>query len=47
MSTISPFEMVDLIAGLKTRHSGLELKLCDASAPTPEDQPFILFVWNY
>ena len=32
MSTISPFEIVDLIAALKTRHHGLELKLCDASA---------------
>ena len=32
MSTISPFEIVDLIAALKTRHNGLELKLCDASA---------------
>jgi LysR family transcriptional regulator, hydrogen peroxide-inducible genes activator len=32
MSTISPFEIVDLIAALKTRHHGLELKLSDASA---------------
>jgi len=32
MSTISPFEIVDLISALKTRHHGLELKLCDASA---------------
>ncbi len=31
MSTISPFEIVDLIAALKTRHHGLELKLCEAS----------------
>jgi LysR family transcriptional regulator, hydrogen peroxide-inducible genes activator len=32
MSTISPLEIVDLIAALKTRHEGLELRLCDASA---------------
>src|SRR5215467_2589614 len=32
MSTISPDEIVDLIAALKTRHDGLELRLCDASA---------------
>ena len=32
MSTISPFEIVDLIAALKARHKGVELKLCDASA---------------
>lgn len=32
MSTISPNEIVDLIAGLETRHEGLELKLSDASA---------------
>lgn len=32
MSTISPSEIVDLIAALKTRHKGLELHLCDASA---------------
>jgi LysR family transcriptional regulator, hydrogen peroxide-inducible genes activator len=32
MSTISPFEIVDLIAALKARHNGIELKLCDASA---------------
>jgi LysR family hydrogen peroxide-inducible transcriptional activator len=32
MSTISPIEIVDLIAALKTRHEGLELRLCDASA---------------
>jgi DNA-binding transcriptional LysR family regulator len=32
MSTISPAEIVDLIAALKTRHEGLELRLCDASA---------------
>src|SRR5499427_5125065 len=32
MSTISPDEIVDLIAGLKARHDGLELHLCDANA---------------
>lgn len=32
MSTISPDEIVELIAALKTRHEGLELRLCDASA---------------
>ena len=32
MSTISPGEIVDLIAALKTRHDGLELRLCDANA---------------
>jgi LysR family transcriptional regulator, hydrogen peroxide-inducible genes activator len=32
MSTISPDEIVDLIAALETRHQGLELRLCDADA---------------
>ena len=32
MSTISPDEIVDLIAALKERHDGLELRLCDANA---------------
>ena len=32
MSTISPLEIVDLIAALKGQHDGLELRLCDASA---------------
>jgi LysR family transcriptional regulator, hydrogen peroxide-inducible genes activator len=32
MSTISPTEIVDLIAALKTQYEGLELRLCDASA---------------
>ena len=32
MSTISPDEIVELIAALKTRHEGLELHLCDANA---------------
>ena len=32
MSTISPNELVDLIAALEARYEGLELKLCDASA---------------
>jgi DNA-binding transcriptional LysR family regulator len=33
MSTISPDEIVDLIAALKTRHNGFELRLCDANSP--------------
>jgi DNA-binding transcriptional LysR family regulator len=33
MSTISPDEIVDLITRLKTQYGGLELSLCDASAP--------------
>jgi len=32
MSTISPGEIVDLIAGIKARHTGIELKLCDTNA---------------
>src|SRR5690242_19242983 len=32
MSTISPAEIVELVAALKTRHQGLELRLCDADA---------------
>ena len=32
MCTISPHELVDLIAALKTRHPGLELHLCDDNA---------------
>jgi LysR family transcriptional regulator, hydrogen peroxide-inducible genes activator len=32
MSTISPEEIVDLIANIRTRHSEVELKLCDADA---------------
>jgi DNA-binding transcriptional LysR family regulator len=32
MSTISPDEIVDLVAALKSKHHGLELRLCDASA---------------
>jgi DNA-binding transcriptional LysR family regulator len=32
MSTISPDEILDLIAALKMRHDGLELRLCDANA---------------
>ena len=32
MSTISPNEIVDLIAALEARYEGLELRLCDASA---------------
>ena len=38
MSTISPDEIVDLIAGLKTRYDGLELHLCDASAKDLRDR---------
>jgi DNA-binding transcriptional LysR family regulator len=38
MSTISPGEIVELIAALKTRHEGLELRLCDASAPELRDR---------
>jgi LysR family transcriptional regulator, hydrogen peroxide-inducible genes activator len=38
MSTISPFEIVDLIAALKTRHDGLELRLRDASAKDLRDR---------
>jgi DNA-binding transcriptional LysR family regulator len=32
MSTISPDEIVDLIANLRSRHPEVELKLCDANA---------------
>jgi DNA-binding transcriptional LysR family regulator len=32
MSTISPAEIVDLIAAVKARLAGVELKMCDASA---------------
>ncbi|HZZ62879.1 MAG TPA: LysR family transcriptional regulator [Roseiarcus sp.] len=32
MSTISPDEIVDLIANIRTRHTDVELRLCDASA---------------
>jgi DNA-binding transcriptional LysR family regulator len=38
MSTISPDEIVELIAALKTRHDGLELRLCDASARELRDR---------
>jgi LysR family transcriptional regulator, hydrogen peroxide-inducible genes activator len=38
MSTISPDEIVDLIAALKTRHEGLELRLCDANARDLRDR---------
>lgn len=38
MSTISPSEIVDLVASLKTRHKGLELHLCDASARELRDR---------
>jgi LysR family transcriptional regulator, hydrogen peroxide-inducible genes activator len=32
MSTISPDEIIDLIANIRTRHPDVELKLCDANA---------------
>ena len=32
MSTISPDEIVDMIANLRTRYQGVELQLCDANA---------------
>lgn len=38
MSTISPDEIIDLIAALKTRHEGLELQLCDANAKDLRDR---------
>jgi DNA-binding transcriptional LysR family regulator len=38
MSTIAPDQIVDLITGLKTRHPGLELRLCDASAAELRDR---------
>jgi LysR family transcriptional regulator, hydrogen peroxide-inducible genes activator len=38
MSTISPDEIIDLIATLKMRHDGLELRLCDANARDLRDR---------
>ena len=38
MSTISPLEIVDLIAALRERYDGLELRLCDASAKDLRDR---------
>ncbi len=38
MSTISPDEIVDLIAALKTRYEGLELRLSDANARDLRDR---------
>ena len=35
MSTISPDEIVDLIANIRTRHPEVELNLCDANAKGP------------
>jgi LysR family transcriptional regulator, hydrogen peroxide-inducible genes activator len=32
MSTISPDEIVDLIANIRTRHPDVEVRLCDANA---------------
>ena len=38
MSTISPSEIVGLVAALKTRYEGLELRLCDADARELRDR---------
>ena len=38
MSTISPAEIVELIAALKKRHEGLELRLCDSNAKDLRDR---------
>src|SRR6516162_348157 len=38
MSTISPDEIVELIAALKMRYEGLELRLCDANARELRDR---------
>ena len=38
MSTISPDEIVELIAALKMRYDGLELRLCDANARELRDR---------
>ena len=38
MCTISPDEIVDLIAALNMRHDGLELRLCDANARELRDR---------
>jgi DNA-binding transcriptional LysR family regulator len=38
MSTVAPDEIVDLIAALKTKYSGLELRLSDASATALRDR---------
>jgi DNA-binding transcriptional LysR family regulator len=38
MSTISPDEIVELIAALRTRYDGLELKLCDTNARELRDR---------
>ena len=32
MSTISPDEIIEMIANLRTRYEGIELQLCDANA---------------
>jgi LysR family transcriptional regulator, hydrogen peroxide-inducible genes activator len=32
MSTISPDEIIDLIGNIRTRHPGIEVRLCDANA---------------
>ena len=38
MSTIAPDEIVDLIAALKVKYAGLELRLCDASGSELRDR---------
>jgi LysR family transcriptional regulator, hydrogen peroxide-inducible genes activator len=38
MSTISPAEIVELIAALNKRHDGLELRLCDSNAKDLRDR---------
>jgi DNA-binding transcriptional LysR family regulator len=38
MSTIPPPEIVELIAALRTRHEGLELRICDADAGALRDR---------
>ena len=38
MSTIAPDEIIDLITALKTKHPGVELQLCDASAAELRDR---------
>jgi LysR family transcriptional regulator, hydrogen peroxide-inducible genes activator len=38
MSTISPDEIIELIAVLRARYDGLELKLCDANARELRDR---------
>jgi DNA-binding transcriptional LysR family regulator len=35
MSTIAPDQIIDLIAAVRTRHPGIELRLCDSDAKDP------------